>query len=55
LPDVLRLGGEADWADILAALRITGDALESDILTDRRAETLAARARLVDRLKRAVA
>ncbi|MEO9133364.1 MAG: recombination protein O N-terminal domain-containing protein [Sphingomonas sp.] len=55
LPDVLRLGGEADWADILAALRITGEALESDILTDRRAETLAARARLVDRLKRAVA
>ena len=55
LPDVLRLGGEADWADILAALRITGEALESDVLTDRRAETLAARARLVDRLKRAVA
>jgi DNA repair protein RecO (recombination protein O) len=55
LPDVLRLGGEADWADILLALRITGEALESDILTDRRAETLAARARLVDRLKRAVA
>jgi DNA repair protein RecO (recombination protein O) len=55
LPDVLRLGGEADWPDILAALRITGEALESDILTDRRAETLAARARLVDRLKRAVA
>jgi len=55
LPDVLRLGGEADWVDILAALRITGEALESDILTDRRAETLAARARLVDRLKRAVA
>ena len=55
MPDVLRLGGEADWTDILAALRITGDALESDILTDRRAETLSARARLVDRLKRAVA
>lgn len=55
LPDILRLGGEADWADIIAALRITGEALESDILTDRRAETLAARARLVDRLKRAVA
>ena len=55
LPDVLRLGGEAAWADILLALRITGEALESDILTDRRAETLAARARLVDRLKRAVA
>ncbi|MDB5705815.1 MAG: recombination and repair protein RecO [Sphingomonas bacterium] len=55
LPDILRTGGEADWADILAALRITGEALEADILTDRRAETLAARARLIDRLKRAVA
>ena len=55
LPEVLRTGGEANWADILAALRLTGDALEADILTDRRAETLAARARLIDRLKRAVA
>ena len=55
LPEILRTGGEADWADILAALRLTGDALEADILTDRRAETLAARARLIDRLKRAVA
>ncbi|MEG3150724.1 DNA repair protein RecO [Sphingomonas sp. ZT3P38] len=55
LPEILRTGGEADWADILAALRLTGEALEADILTDRRAETLAARARLIDRLKRAVA
>jgi DNA repair protein RecO (recombination protein O) len=55
LPDILRTGGEADWPDILAALRLTGEALESNILTDRRAETLAARARLIDRLKRAVA
>lgn len=55
LPDVLRLGGEAGWADILAALKVTGLALEADVLTDRRAETLSARARLVERLKRAVA
>ncbi|MGH6615499.1 DNA repair protein RecO [Sphingomonas sp.] len=55
LPAILRSGGEADWSDILAALRITGEALEADILTDRRADTLAARARLVERLKRAVA
>jgi DNA repair protein RecO (recombination protein O) len=55
LPEILRTGGEADWADILHALRLTGEALEADILTDRRAETLAARARLIDRLKRAVA
>lgn len=55
LPAILRSGGEAGWSDILAALRITGEALEVDILTDRRADTLAARARLVERLKRAVA
>lgn len=55
LPDILRTGGEAGWDDILAALRVTGRALEADVLTDRRAETLAGRARLVERLKRAVA
>jgi DNA repair protein RecO (recombination protein O) len=55
LPEILRTGGEAGWPDIVAALRITGQALEDNILTDRRAETLSARARLIDRLKRAVA
>lgn len=55
LPDVLRTGGEAGWDDILAALKVTGRGLEADILIDRRAETLSARARLVERLKRAVA
>ncbi|MES2057509.1 MAG: recombination protein O N-terminal domain-containing protein [Pseudomonadota bacterium] len=55
LPVILRSGGEASWGDILAALSITGEALEADILTDRRADTLAARGRLVERLKRAVA
>jgi DNA repair protein RecO (recombination protein O) len=55
LPDILRTGGEAGWADILAALKVTGLALEADILTDRRHDTLAARARLIERLKRAVA
>jgi DNA repair protein RecO (recombination protein O) len=55
LPNILRTGGEAGWPDIVAALRITGNALETNILTDRRAETLTARARLIDRLKRAVA
>ncbi|HEX8655421.1 MAG TPA: DNA repair protein RecO [Allosphingosinicella sp.] len=33
-------------------LRLTGDRLARDLLTDRRAEVLAARERLVDRLKR---
>jgi len=55
LPAFLREGGAAEWEDILAGLAITGHFLERDVLTDRRAEALAARARLVDRLKRAVA
>ena len=46
---------DSGWPDILAGLALTGDAIEAHLLTDRRAEALAARARLVDRLKRAVA
>jgi DNA repair protein RecO (recombination protein O) len=37
---------------IRAAMRITGDRLARDLLTDRRREILAARERLVERLKR---
>lgn len=55
LPPFLREGGAAAWPDIFAALAITGRFLERDILTDRRADPLAARARLLDRLKRAFA
>ncbi|MFT3978189.1 MAG: DNA repair protein RecO C-terminal domain-containing protein, partial [Sphingomonas bacterium] len=55
LPPFLREGGEADWRDVLAALDLTGYFLTRNILTDRRAETLGARERLLDRLKRAVA
>jgi len=55
LPAFVRAGGAADWPDILAGLRLTGYFLARDLLTEKRAETLAARARLVDRLKRAVA
>ncbi|HVI99211.1 MAG TPA: DNA repair protein RecO [Sphingomonas sp.] len=55
LPAFVRDGGAADWPDILAGLRLTGHFLERDLFADRRAETLAARARLIDRLKRAVA
>ncbi len=47
--------GDSGWPDILAGLALTGDAIEAHLLTDRRAEALAARARLIDRLKRAVA
>jgi DNA repair protein RecO (recombination protein O) len=55
LPAFLRDGGAADWPDILAGLAITGHFIERDVLTERRADTLAARGRLVERLKRAVA
>ena len=55
LPAFVREGGAAEWPDIVAGLAITGHFLERDLMTDRRAEPLAARARLVDRLKRAVA
>ncbi|HXH16722.1 MAG TPA: DNA repair protein RecO [Sphingomonas sp.] len=55
LPHFLRVGGEADWPDILDGLRLTGHFLARDILVDRRADPVAARDRLVDRLKRAVA
>ena len=55
MPGVMRTGGDYGWPEILAALHTTGSALERDILTDRRAEVLAARARLTDRLQRAVA
>jgi DNA repair protein RecO (recombination protein O) len=55
LPRFVRVGGAADWPDILAGLALTGHFLARDILVDRRAEPLAARDRLVDQLKRAVA
>ena len=55
LPPFLREGGEAGWEDIFAALAITGHFLARDLLIGRAAEVLPARARLVDRLKRAVA
>lgn len=55
LPPALTSGHAPEWTEILAALALTGDALARSILVDRRAVTLPARARLVDRLKRAVA
>jgi DNA repair protein RecO (recombination protein O) len=55
LPAFLCSGGEASWDDIFAGLRITGHFLARDLLTGRAADVLPARARLVDRLKRAVA
>lgn len=55
LPDTMRTGGSASWHDILDALALTGAAIEADLLTERRGDPLMARARLIDRLKRAVA
>ena len=55
LPGFLILGGVAeDWGDILAALRLTGHFLARDVLTERRTGVLAARGRLIDRIKRLV-
>ncbi|MGK2910451.1 MAG: DNA repair protein RecO [Sphingobium sp.] len=55
LPPFLSAGGQAEWPDILNGLTLTGHFLERLILTDRRRDVLAARERLVERLKRAVA
>lgn len=55
MPPFLTAGGAADWDDILAGLRLTGHFLARDLLIGRSADVLAARTRLVDRLKRAVA
>ena len=54
LPAFLVDGGAGTWSDILAGFRLTGHFLERDLLHGRTADVLAARGRLVDRLKRAV-
>lgn len=53
LPTFLREGGAATWPDIVDGLAITGHFLARDILIERSAPVLAARERLVDRLRRA--
>jgi DNA repair protein RecO (recombination protein O) len=53
LPRFLISGGGAEWPDVFAGLDITGHFLSRDLLLDRQADVLAARGRLVDRLKRA--
>jgi DNA repair protein RecO (recombination protein O) len=55
LPRALTDPTADDWSDVFAALRVLGDALGAQIMVDRRAVTLESRARLIDRLKRAVA
>lgn len=53
LPAFLLGGGPAPgWSDILGGLRLTGHFLARDLLIERQADVLAARARLIDRLER---
>ena len=54
LPSFLLEGGAGEWDDILDGFRLTGHFLERDLLHGRTIDILAARERLVDRLKRAV-
>jgi len=53
LPAFLREGGRGSWAEIAQGLETTGHFLARDVLTDRSMPLLEARARLVERLRRA--
>ena len=53
LPPFLLRPAPADWDDIFAGLRITGHFLARDVLIERQSEILAARERLLARLRRA--
>ena len=53
LPAFVREGGQASWREIAEGLDLTGHFLARDVLTDRSAPLAEARARLVDRLRRA--
>jgi DNA repair protein RecO (recombination protein O) len=53
LPPFLREGGPASWSEIAQGLDITGHFLMRDLLTDRARPIGEARARLVERLRRA--
>lgn len=53
LPPFMREGGPASWTDIVAGLDLTGHFLVRDLLRERSAPIAEARARLLDRLRRA--
>ncbi|MET0249613.1 MAG: DNA repair protein RecO [Sphingobium sp.] len=55
LPPFLLTGVPGSWGDVIDGLRLTGFFLERSVLTERRAGVMAARERLVERLKRAAA
>jgi DNA repair protein RecO (recombination protein O) len=52
LPAFLLHGGDAGWEEILDGLRLTGHFLTRDLLIEKQADVLAARERLVERLRR---
>jgi len=52
LPAFLLAGGAAEWDDIFDGLRLTRHFLARDLLIERQADILAARDRLVERLRR---
>ena len=52
LPSFLLEGGPAGWGDVMDGLRLTGHFLARDLLIERQADILAARERLVERLRR---
>ena len=52
LPPFLLTGGAAEWDDIFAGFRLTGHFLARDLLIERQADILAARERLMERLRR---
>jgi DNA repair protein RecO (recombination protein O) len=53
LPPFVLAGGPANWAETLDGLALSGHFLARDVLTDRAESLLDARARLLDRLRRA--
>lgn len=53
LPSFVREGGRASWEEIAQGLDLTGHFLSRDVLTDRLRPISEARARLVERLRRA--
>jgi DNA repair protein RecO (recombination protein O) len=53
LPAFLLEGGTGEWRELLDGLKLTGFFLERDLLQGRAADVLAARERLIDRMKRA--
>lgn len=55
LPMFLTKGGDAGWGDVFAGLAITDHFLSRDLLVGRGADALAARVRLIERLRRASA